>query len=261
MAGRTQFKYSRLYLNNINVSCYAQSFGPLVWEFGEIDATAPMCDEAKGYFPDIASVTPTVVNGIMDNSAASLFTALPDAGVSHTFTAAIGSRAAPVQGDPVFCGRFQRSSSSHGDSGGLTLFNINFDQWDSDYIIKYNKPWGVLLSPNTFYTSPNVNTSTGVDDYGAATALGGYMIYHVLTVDGTATLKVQDAATNVDGSFADLSGATTGLTDWLTATNYGIVALGQTATVRRYLRYQIVWGTATYFRVVLSFVRRTSLQH
>lgn len=259
--GRTQSKYARLFMDSTVGACYTQSFGPLVWEFGEIDATAPMCDEARGYFPDIASVTPTVVNGIMDPSSGSIFTNLSAPGDSHVVTAAIGIRAAPTVGDPVFCGKFGHLSSMHGDSGGLTLFNIAFGQWDSDGIVKYNVPWGVMLAPYGTYNSPTVNSSTGADDYGASTSLGGYMVYHVFAADGTATIKVQDAATNSDGSFADLSGATTGVTDWTAATRFGIVPLGATATVRRYLRYQLVWGTATVLGLVMSFVRRTSLQH
>ncbi len=80
------------------------------------------------------------------------------------------------------------------------------------------------------------------------------MMYQVLAGNGTATLKVQDAATNTNPSFADLTGATTGVIT-CAAGVHGFVQLGVTATVRQFLRWQIVWGGATSVSFALGFMR------
>jgi hypothetical protein len=69
------------------------------------------------------------------------------------------------------------------------------------------------------------------------------------------TLKVQDAATNSNGSFSDLSGATSGSITAAVTPQSGMVALGTTATVRRYLRWQLVFGTATTCSFTAAFIR------
>jgi hypothetical protein len=81
-------------------------------------------------------------------------------------------------------------------------------------------------------------------------------MYQVFAGNGTATLKVQDAATNTNPSFADLSGATSGSVNCATP-SAGVVAISTTATVRQYLRWQIVFGTATTVTFALAFVRAT----
>jgi len=130
--------------------------------------------------------------------------------------------------------------------------NIPFGAWDVANLIDYEKPWGVLVHANGAETA--VNSAAGIDDRGAATAACGYLVYQVFAGNGTATVKVQDAAINSDGSFSDLSGATSGVTDFSTPAA-GIVAIGTTATVRQYLRWQIVLGTATTVTFALSFCR------
>jgi hypothetical protein len=116
----------------------------------------------------------------------------------------------------------------------------------------YSSPWGVLLRPKTATTA--VNAAVGIDDYGAATAFGGYMTYQVFAGDGTATIKVQDAAVNNDGGFADLSGCTSGSIA-CTGPLFGRIAIGRTAAVRRYLRWQIALGTANTVTFALGFHR------
>ena len=81
-------------------------------------------------------------------------------------------------------------------------------------------------------------------------------MYQVFAGDGTATISVEDATTNSDANFAALTGATSGEIDFSTPTA-GIVAIGRTATVRRYLRWQISLNTATTVTFALAFVRAT----
>jgi hypothetical protein len=164
-----------------------------------------------------------------------------------------GIRDAPAQGDPAFCGTFEQLNYMADPGAGMIAANLQFGGYDVTQLINYSKPWGVLLRPLTATTA--VNSAIGVDDNGAATSAGGWMMYQVTAGNGTATLKVQDAATNLDGSFADLSGATSGSVTCAAGLS-GVVAIGITATVRRYLRWQIVFGTATSVTFALAFIRR-----
>ena len=101
------------------------------------------------------------------------------------------------------------------------------------------------------------NTATGVDDLftGTTSTNGGYLWYHILTADGTATVKAQNASTNSDGSFSDITGATSGSVDASAAPKFGVAATAAGLTVTRYLRWQIALGTATTLSFVCGFVR------
>ena len=81
------------------------------------------------------------------------------------------------------------------------------------------------------------------------------MVYHVTPSSGgahTATIKVQDSDTDVSLDYDDLVGATTGVIT-VTAGVNGLVAISPTATVRQFVRWQIVLGTATSVTFVLSW--------
>jgi len=252
--GRTLNRWARVYVAGYDLSCYSRTIGPLVADYNAADVTADMCDAVRGYLPDAPNISPGTLNGVMDNTATSGLhvTASTWPGTGKIVTAALGIRAAPAAGDPVFHGQFQLNSYQVLESGGAITVTAPFGNYDETAIINHNKPWGVLLHANSAVTA--VNAAAGIDDRGAASSLGGYMVYHVLAGDGTATIKVQDAAVNNDGGFADLSGATTGVIDCSTVSS-GIVALAIGATVRQYLRWQVVLGTASTVTFVLSFTR------
>jgi len=235
------------------MSCYSRSIGPLVADYGMADLTADMCDAVRGYLPDTPNLSPGTLNGVFDNTeTVGAHEVLNAAGVGRVVTVALGIRAAPAQGDPVFHGKFLQLDYQAVESGGAMTTTIPFGGYDQTATILHSNPWGKLLHANSAVTA--VNAAVGIDDNGAASALGGYMVYHVLAGDGTATIKVQDAATNADGSFTDLSGATTGVID-CSAVSSGIVALGIGATVRQFLRWQVVLGTASTVTFVSSFTR------
>ena len=166
---------------------------------------------------------------------------------------AVGIQAEPAQGDPVFMGQFEQKGFGKEINTGVYL-NIPFEQSSiRGTTLAYDNPWGRLLRPKTATTA--ANTAVGIDDYGAATAFGGYMTYQVFAGNGTATIKVQHAAANNDGSFADLGGATSGEID-CSAVKYGIVATtARTTAVNQYLRWQIALGTATSVTFALGFHR------
>ena len=248
--GRTLQKWVRIYAGGYELCSDARSIGPLIWQYDIADLTT-MCDEVRGGLPAHAKLGIGVLNGVMDNTANHLHD-LPITSGSHVVMIPIGIRAAPAAGDPVYNGRFYIDSYESTDDGGASVVNVPFGDWDVDNLINYSKPWGILIHPLGAETA--VNTAIGIDDRGAATALGGYMVYQVTAGNGTATIKVQDAATNTNPSFSDLTGATSGVITAAAGVS-GLVAIGVTADVRRYLRWQIVLGTATTVTFVVAFVR------
>lgn len=249
---RTVSKHTRFYMDGYDLSGYSRSIGALEATF-ETSESASFTDEVKNVLPGQATINIGTLNGYFDNTATSgLHVVANGAGVMRTVMIPIGMRAAPVNGDPVFCGQFEQQG--YMQEGELNAYvSIPFGGWSgTGSTLLYNKPWGNMIHVKGAETA--VNTATGIDDRGAATTSGGYFVYQVFAGDGTATIKVQDAASNSNGSFSDLSGATSGSIDCSTV-KYGIVPLGVTATVRRYLRWQIVLGTATTVTFAAAFVR------
>lgn len=249
MSGRTVSRWARVYMDGYDVSGYARSIGALDWTFDEANLTA-ISDSIKGYLPAMCNISPSSINANLDNTAGGLHEtfALPG---SRIVTIALGIRATPTAGDPVYVGRFQQKDYLASEDAGAMVVNMNFDGWDAANPAVYDCPWGILAHAAGAETA--VNSATGVDGL-AASAFGGYMVYQVLAGNGTATLKMQDAATNLNASFADLSGATSGVID-CTTPKAGLIALSRTATVRQFTRWQIVLGTATTVTFALAFVR------
>jgi hypothetical protein len=75
----------------------------------------------------------------------------------------------------------------------------------------------------------------------------------VFAGNGTATIKIQDATT-AGGAYADITNLTTGVIDCSNPTA-GQIAIAKSATIRQYLRWQIVLGTATSVTFALAFIR------
>jgi hypothetical protein len=231
------------------MSGYARSLSPLVWTFDEADLTA-LSDSAKGYLPARVNLGIGTVNANLDNTATSgSHVVLSTSGVARTVMIAIGDRAEPAAGVPIYAGKFQQASYQAAEDGGAMTVSIEFDDYDATTRLNYDVPWGVLLHAKNAETA--ANTGTGVDN-GAATAAGGYLVYQVFAGDGTATISIDDSANNSD--WTALSGATTGAVDFSSVTA-GIVQLAKTATVRQYLRWQIALGTANTVTFALAFVR------
>jgi hypothetical protein len=245
----------RVYMDGYDLSGYASKIGPLAWRYALAKYFA-FSDPITSYLPSTPEVSPGEFSGIFDNTATSgLHALLAAPGAKHILTVAIGIRAAPALGDPVFSDQFYQSDYLVRPEGEAVLASINFsDNANDGSTLAYSHPWGVLLNANVARTA--VNSSAGVDNDAlvASTTKGGMFVYHVTAGNGTATIKAQDAATNSDGSFADLSGATSGSINCATPQS-GIVALANTATVRQFLRWQIVLGSATSVTFVAAFNR------
>jgi hypothetical protein len=253
MTGRTTPQHMRVYIGGYRISGYTQTIGPLTEEFPELTRDA-LTDAVGGALPGRAKLSPGTLNGIFDNTATSGLHALMSgspADIRHLIVA-IGDRAAPVQGDICFAGAYH-SLAYQATGDDIMAAVLPFAGWDvSASSLLYNKAFGKLLHADGAETA--VNSAVGIDELGA-TAYGGYMVYQVLAGDGTATIKVQHAATNSDGSFGDLSGCTSGSIDCSTP-RAGLAAASPTASVSRYTRWQVVLGTATTVTFALAFVRR-----
>lgn len=260
MPGRTTSKHMRVYMDGYDISGYARSIGPTGISLTEADLST-FTDPVKGFLPDAGDVKVGDLSVVLDNTTVVTPHALASVGQGlRTLTYAFGDRAAPVQGNPVFAGQFEQLTYQGEQDGAAVIASLTFKATARPTAVglsQYFNPFGVLLHPMGAETA--VNSGVGVDDTGiaAATLRGGYLVYHVtaFATAGNFTVKVQDAAANVDGSFADLAGATTGSLSTGTIPCHGVIPIGNMATVRQFLRWQIVLATTTSVTFALSFIR------
>jgi hypothetical protein len=260
--GRTKVKHWRCYVDGYDLSGYSRSIGPLETTYDEADLTAYMGDAVKGYLPNTAHVNLGTLNAVLDNTAVTgLHTLMATAGIARDVLVPIGIRANPADGDPCFGGVFLDKAYQVTEDGGAVTVTIPWSGWADDAgTLLYASPWGTLLHAKAQrVVADPVNDQPGFDNPSGmvATEFGGYFVYHVFDGDGgNLTLFVEDAAApNIDGSFAPLVGATSGL---ITADPgvSGLVALDADAEVRQYLRWQIAFGTSVNVTFACAFMRR-----
>lgn len=252
--GRTVLKHTRVYAGGYDLSGFTRTIGPLSVDFSG-QASACLGDEVQGGLPGAPVIGIGTLNGVLDPVASGLHALLAAPGSSQVVAVPIGIQAAPAAGDPVFCGQFYCLGYQAAGDAGLVPVSVPFGEWDVSALVNYPQAWGRMLHAKSAETG--ANTGTGIDDL-AQSVKGGYLLYQVFAGDGTATIKAQDASTNSDGSFADLSGATSGSID-CSSPKAGIIAIGTTATVKRYLRWQVALGTANTVTFALAFVRGLGL--
>lgn len=249
---RINEKYTRLYSNGVDISGYASQIGSLDYLYGSSPQTA-MSDAVMNAIAGRATVSAGSINAFLDNDTAGLFVLANAAQSTQNLMVAYGTNAIPDAGNPVFCWGFEQTDYQVGGGDGFVPVTIPVSSASYASVLTHAKPWGVLIHPKGAET--DVNAAVGLDDVGASSAKGGVFAYQLFSSDGTVTLKMQDAATNTDGNFSDLSGATSGSITAASSPKSGMVALGVTATVRRYLRWQLVFGTATTATFALAFIR------
>lgn len=238
-----------------DLSSYATNMGPLAVTWEEVE-TAGLDWAMKGVMLNRPLLSAGVLNTMFDNTATSGSHALGSAGMAgmHNLMIPLGIRGAPAQGDPVFCGRFAQVDYVSNVTDGVIASTWRFGGWDANTVMNYGRLWGTLLRPMSATSA--VNSAAGVDDYGAATSAGGWLMYQVQSItgaSGTVTISVEDSANN--STFAALSGATSGAIAYNAAPTSGIVQLATNATVRRYLRWQVAFSTVTAVTFSLAFVR------
>lgn len=249
---RTHNKHVRAYMNGVDVSGFTRSVGSLDWTFGA-EPDAAVTDEIKNILIGQGDIQAGGYSAFLDNDAAGLFTLASAGTQTINYMVAIGASAAPVAGDPVFAWKFEQTSYAVEQGAGFVAVSVPFGGASYASTLAYKKPWGVLLHAKA--TETDVNSAIGIDDNSASSALGGIFVYHLHSSDGTVTIKAQDAATNLNASFADITGATSGSVDATTTPQSGMIALAKTATIRRYLRWQIVLGSATGATFTCAFIR------
>lgn len=250
MAGRTVAKYARVYVDGFDLSGFTRSLGSLDWEFEERTDSA-ISDDAKNTILGQPTISMGAYNAMLDNTATNgSHIVLPTAGGNRVVTVALGDRAVPAAGDPIFTTEFLQKSYLGDIAADHVAVNIPFSSAHAIGQTSYDIPWGILH--HALGAETGVNAGTGQDN-AAATTAGGYFVYHLLSSDGTVTLSIDDSADNA--AFLALSGATSGSIDASATPAAAIVALGTTATVRQYLRWQLVFGTATTATFVSAFVR------
>lgn len=249
MPSLTYKKWWRDYIDGYDMSGYTRTLGPLTKTYAEVGAEPNFSDPIIGMLPGHATITVGDLNAALDTTTDGLHDHFTGSGV-RTVMVALGIEAAPIIGVPVFAGEFEQMSYK-GEVSEDAVISMAFAPSARDVTRLYDNPWGWLLHPKGAETA--VNTGTSDHDHGASTAFGGFMCYQLFTSDGTVTIKVQDAATDSDLSFGDL--ASSGVIDASVTPAAAIVALGKTATVEQYTRWQIVLGTATTATFALSFHR------
>ena len=249
--GRTVSKHTRAYVDGYDMSGYISGLGPLEVIFDEPEVFA-LTDGVVNTLVGQARISPGTLNGIFDNTATSGIHAVLSGGTGNrTVMVPIGMRAAPVAGDPTFMGQFEQLGYKE-EGEGILAVNVPFGaSSEQSSSLLYDQAWGPLLHALSAATGANATAGAGIDN-GAASALGGFLCYQVTSGDGTATISIDDSAD--DSSYSALSGATSGELD-MSSVQHGVVALGKTATVRQYLRWQISLNTATTVTFALAFVR------
>jgi hypothetical protein len=252
-----------VYIDGYDLSGVARTIGPLESTFDEAETTA-LADTVKTYLPNHPNLNVGTLNAIFDTTSVIGTAAVANVtGTKRVVSVAKGIRAAPAIGDPVFCGEFMQSAYNVVGEGGVFV-NIPFAGWAADATQRaYPVAWGQLLHTNVSAAAANASGTGVLSHTGAATAFGGDMVYHITaaTVGAgvTATIKVQHSPDEVNANYVDLGGCTTGVIDVSTAPIAGVLrTTTNITTVDKYLRWQIVLGTATTVTFVLGFMRGIS---
>lgn len=254
--GRSLTDFERVYIGGYDMSGYAVNPGERGIEYNESEGYA-MSDAVKGVLAGMPKVTLGPILGLMDNTATSGLHAVANAaqGTKVYCTVVRGVRAAPVDGDdcfstPMYLTKYKAVSSD----SGLSSVRIDLAGVDPVDALNYDEVFGHCL--HVMGAETDANAGSADVDNAAATAFGGWLMYHITSITGagTVTISVDDSANNAD--WLALASATTGEIATASAPTSGIVQLGTTATVRRYLRWQIAFGgSATACTFALTFMR------
>lgn len=252
---RTHNKHIRVYMDGVDLSGYSRSVGSLGWTF-DAEPDASITDAGKNILMGRGDVAMGPINAFLDNDTAGLFILANASKGTRNIMIPIGANTAPAQGDWFYAWEFEQVSYMTEQGSGFVGVNVTMGGASYASLLTYKRPWGILLHAKAAETA--VNSAIGVDDIGAtSTTNGGIFVYHLFTSNGTVTLKAQDAATNTNPSFSDITGATSGSVDATSAPKFDMVALSTTATIRRYLRWQLVFGTATTATFAVGLIRNT----
>ena len=253
--GRTTGNHTRAYVDGYDLSGDVMSVGELtvLWQD---DSVAGLNWGVKGTLLGRPTANAGPLNALLNS----------DPGRIHALTTfqtpaarnvmiPMGIRAAPAQGDPVFCGVFEQIKYGSTPGENIAGVTMEFGSMDSTAQINYGALWGVML--HALGLESAVNSANGIADaLGVQTLLGGWMMYQITAYGGTgsAEIKVQDSTT-AGGVYADVTGLTSGAIAHTAMPTSGIIQLATTATVRAYTRWQIVLTGLTSVTFALAFMR------
>lgn len=253
MSGRSLPVYDRVYLDGYDISGYAIDAGErgASYNLGE---SACLSDVGNGVIA--GQVIPIVgpINGVLDNSSGALHGLASAANGSSRYVMVVrGVQTAPVLGDDIFCMVGRQASYKSMGGGPLSTINLSLIN-NAAYALNYVQHFGALI--HAWGSETGANSANTNHDNGAATTGGGWLMYHIysITGSGTVTVSIDDSANGT--TWAALSGATSGAIATASAPLAGVVQLGTTATVRRYLRWQFaLGGSASAAVFALGFMR------
>lgn len=251
--GRTVSKWLRAYINGYDLSGQARSVGNLSIEHEEGDCT-PLESLINSTRPGRASINMGNLNSCLVTTATTGIHSVlgTTGGVIRSVMIPIGIRAAPASGDPVWFGQFLQRDYKVDPNDVVVYTNVQFGEYHNQAdSLAYEKAWGHLLHAKAAEVAANTSDSYDIDG-GAQSTNGGLFMYQVFSGDGTATLSVEDSSDDI--TYAALTNATSGEID-CSSRQHGIVALSTTATVERYLQWQISLNTATTVTFAAAFIR------
>jgi len=247
-------KAMRFYVNGYDGSGSVPTLG--TWGVSyDTTPQAALSDEIKSIVRGHGSFQAGPINTFLAPGVANDLHALFAAGDYFNIMALFGSTGGPVVGDPICAWTAEQGSYNATPGEGFFGANIAFPSASPRGSLAYSACLGALVHPKGVETAANTAITT-LDDAGAATTNGGLFVYHLFSSDGTVTLSLDDSASNANNAaFAPLSGATSGSIDASATPKSGIIALSNTATIRRYVRWQIALGTATTCTFACALIR------
>lgn len=250
---RTNEQHQRIYINGYDLSGDYRKIGNYGYK-SDFPKDAAFSDGVMNGATGRTQVTLGSLNAFMSpNSGVGAYDLQKAGNVISDVMIPIGILAAPVVGVPVWCWQMSQAGISV-DGKDLVGLNIEFPDSAFSSPLNYKLPFGLLVHAKGAETG--ANTAVGTIDNGASSALGGVFAYQVFSSNGTFTLSIDDSATNANNAaFAALSGATSGSIDASVTPKSGFIQLSTSATVRRYLRWQLALGTATTVNFACAFIR------
>ena len=250
--GRTVKKFVRAYVDGYDMSGYTVDVGSLNYGYDQNDIIA-LSDAVMGALPGQGNIGIGNINGIMDNTATvGMHVNFNSSDAVRDVMIPIGIRAVPAAGDPSFTAQVNQNTYQADVTDGVLTATLGLGEWDyRGDSVAYPYAWGTLIHDKAARTA--VNTSSGHDN-AVVSNLGGYMMYQLFAGStGTVTIKVEDST---GGAWADVPGLTSGvLTEAGTVASALVPTTLATTQVDRYVRWQIVLGTATSATFALAFVR------
>jgi hypothetical protein len=253
---RTHNKFLRTYVSGYDLSGQARSIGTIGYKFDAPPAAA-LSDAVMNVVVGQMDLQVDPLNAFLapaTSPAIDIHELLSSGAGLHTYTIAIGANAIPAQGDFIFSWPMEQGQYT-AEGVGVNVGWAGPTSANTLVSSGYSCPFGRLLHAKAAETA--VNSAVGIDDYGASPpSLGGLFTYHLFSSNGTVTLTAQEADTNSDGSFANITGATSGLITAAVTPKHGMVAIATTYAVKRYLRWQLAFGGATTATFLIGFHRR-----